>query len=282
MLTLSTRLSKGRPYDATLSSIQEMHACSLPTSQSPTIQSPLSVFTLHSRAIPSQAARTSSLFVPLPALIDPKHTTRHDRQANQIAQPKRLGLKHTLQRWEIDHERLTHQTARDSEVEHAIALGTPELDFAAQDGFRGTPACERVEHVEEDESGEGERGVAGRDLMSGEVGGREVRDVSVERAGDDDEGGLEDATEETGSQDAGVAWARGQVQKGLVDGFDAKGLGWGAVHEDVCGYVSGEAQGRDKSGDLLIQRICIALRGLRYPKALLSMTRRSAAAEVLS
>jgi hypothetical protein len=44
---------------------------------------------------------------------------------------------------------------------------------------------------------------------------------------------LQDATDQTGLQDAGVAWTWAFAKESWVDGFDAEGLGWWAVHEDV-------------------------------------------------
>jgi hypothetical protein len=44
---------------------------------------------------------------------------------------------------------------------------------------------------------------------------------------------LQDAADQTGLEDAGVARTGAFAEEGWVDGFDAEGLRWWAVHEDV-------------------------------------------------
>lgn len=114
---------------------------------------------------------------PFPPLINPKHHARHANQAEQIEEAQRLRLKHALQRREVDDQQLAHQTARNSEIEHFVAVLARQADFAAEHAFAGRAAGEGIEHVEKHELREGERGVARGDGVGEHVFGGEVGDV---------------------------------------------------------------------------------------------------------
>ncbi len=185
------------------------------------------VYSLHARTIPTQPPPPPRID-PLPPLIDPENRTGNTHQRQQIAQPQRLRLEDALQERQIDDSHLARQAAGDGIIEHLIR---EQADFAAQDTLGLAAARQGVEHVEEDEAGEGHGGVAGRD---GVVDGH-LADVDGERAEHDDRGRGEDALDEAARQDAGGFGARGARHDGGVDGLDAEGLGGGAVHEDVFG-----------------------------------------------
>lgn len=104
----------------------------------------------------------------------------------QVGKIQRLGLKDALQRWEINDSELAQQTARDGIVEHFVVK---DADFACEDGFARGAAGQSVEHVEEDEAGEGHGRVSG--CYHVVVGHFEV--VSIEGAEHNDGGGLEHA-----------------------------------------------------------------------------------------
>ena len=80
---------------------------------------------------------------------------------------------------------------------------------------------------------ESQRRVAVGDGVFEEVFGGQVGDVGEEGAEHDYHGGLQDAADQTGLEDAGVARARAFAEEGWVDGLDAEGLRGRAVHEDV-------------------------------------------------
>lgn len=187
------------------------------------------VYSLHARTIPTQPPPPPPIN-PLPPLIDPENRTGNTHQGQQIAQPQRLRLKNPLQERQIDDRHLARQAAGDSVIEHLIGK---QADLAAQDALGLAAAGQGVEHVEEDEAGEGHGGVAGRD---GVVDGH-LADVDGERAEHDDRGRGEDALDEAARQDAGGFGAWGPGHDGGVDGLDAEGLGRRAVHEDVFGWL---------------------------------------------
>ena len=202
-------------------------------------------------------ARRPPLEQVFPRLVDPEHRARDAQQPQNVQRPQRLRLKHALQKGQVDDTELPGETAGDGVVEHLVA---EELDLAEQDGFRFGAAGERVEHVEEDEGGEGHGGVAAGhgelgaavEEIGGGGGGVDVEkgggvvvdqdhlaDVDGERAEHDDHGGGEDAAEEGFGEDVGAARSRGLGHDTRVDGFDAEGLRGGAVHEDIWVWVSG-------------------------------------------
>jgi hypothetical protein len=190
-----------------------------------------------------------------------------------IHQPERLGLEDALQRREVDDHELAQETARDGVVEHLVA---EDLDLAREDRFAFGAARQRVEHIEENEAGEGHGGVAGGDFAV--VAHFAV--VCEERAEHDDGGGLQDALDKGARQDPCVTGTGGSRHDGWVDWFDTKGLGWRSVHEDVCETLEGHND--SDQGYALIQRICIALSGFWKPRKVLRRTKLRAAADVLS
>lgn len=185
--------------------------------------------TLHARTIPAQPPPPPRIN-PLPPLIDPEHRTSNTHQGQQIPEPQRLRLKDALQERQVHDRHLAREAARDGVVKHLVR---EETDLAPQDALGLAAAGQGVEHVEEDEAGEGHGGVAGRD---GVVDGH-LADVDGERAEHDDRGRGEDALDEASRQDAGGSGAGRPGHDGGVDRLDAEGLRGGAVHEDVCGRV---------------------------------------------
>lgn len=136
------------------------------------------VYSLHARTIPTQPPPPPRIS-PLPPLIDPENRTSSTHQSNKIPKPQCLRLKDALQERQIDDSHLARQAARDSIIEHLIREQT---DFAAEDALGLAAAGQGVEHVEEDEAGEGHCGVAGRD---GVIDGH-LADVDGEGAEHDD------------------------------------------------------------------------------------------------
>ena len=196
-------------------------------------------------------ARRPPLEQVFPRLVDPEHRARDTQQPQNVQSPQRLCLKHALQKRQVDDAGLAGETAGDGVVEHLVA---EELNLAGEDGLRFAPAGQRIEHVEEDEGGEGHGGVAAGDGVLGtafeeggggavdvEAGGGVVvdqdhlADVDGERAEHDDHGGGEDTAEEGFGEDVGAARPRGLGHDARVDGLDAEGLRGGTVHEDVWG-----------------------------------------------
>jgi len=57
---------------------------------------------------------------PFSSLINPKHTTRQNKQLDQIPERKRLRLKYSLQKRQINHHQLTDQRSRNSEIKHLV------------------------------------------------------------------------------------------------------------------------------------------------------------------
>lgn len=68
---------------------------------------------------------------------------------------QRLSLEHPLQRRKVYDQHLSDQTQGHSDQEHLIGEQSH-----LEHGFRLRPTRERVEHVEENEAGEGHRRVA--------------------------------------------------------------------------------------------------------------------------
>jgi hypothetical protein len=89
---------------------------------------------------------------PLSPLINPKSTTRQTHQKHQVSQPQSLGLKHALQKRQVNHHQLSNKRGRDGEVEEAVR----EECFARvmrgrEKSVRRASAGKRVEHVKQDE-----------------------------------------------------------------------------------------------------------------------------------
>lgn len=212
----------------------------------------------HTPRIPTpQPHPPPPLHPPLPGLIHPKNRTRQRDQDQQISKPQALGLKHLLQEREVDNAELSHQAAGNGIIEHFVP---EQFEVAEEDGFGFGAAGERVEHVEEDEGGEGHgcvaagdefgfgggEGVGGGFVVDGAEGGHVVGrvwgrrgfvdhlvDVDGEGAEHDKCCGGEDAPEEGSGEDAGGSGAGWEVHDAWVDGFDAERLcGW-TVHEDI-------------------------------------------------
>jgi len=181
---------------------------------------------LYTHTIPPEPSPPTSRSIVLPALIHPKHRTRNARQKHQIPCRQPLGLENSLQKRQVNHGHLPQQTATNREIEHLVA---EKGQFASEHAFTFAAAGQRVEHVEEDEAGEGHGGVARVD----NVVDRHLADVDDEGAEHDDGGGGEDALDEGAGEDAGGAGARRAGHDCWVDGLDAEGLRGGAVHEDI-------------------------------------------------
>lgn len=144
---------------------------------------------LYTYTIPSQPPPPPSRTIKLPPLIHPKHRARNPHQKHQIPQPQPLRLKNPLQKRQVDHRHLAQQAAPDREIEHPVA---DEVQLPAQHALALAAARQRVEHVEEDEAGEGHGGVArGNGVVEGHLA-----DVDDEGAQHDDGGGGEDALDE--------------------------------------------------------------------------------------
>lgn len=186
---------------------------------------------LYTHTVPSQPSPSTPRSIILPPLIDPKHRARNARQKHQIPRAQPLRLEYPLQEGQVNHRHLPQQAAPHGEIEHAVA---DEVQLPAQHALALAAAGQRVEHVEEDEAGEGHGGVA---RVDGVVDGH-FADVDDDGAKHDDGGGGEDALDEGAGQDAGGAGAGGAGHDGWVDGFDAEGLRGGAVHKDVWRRIS--------------------------------------------
>lgn len=69
-----------------------------------------------------------------------------------------LRLEHTLQEWEIDDTRLAGQRPKHGVIEHLVSEDT---DLATEHRLTLAAACQRVEHVEQDEARKSHGGVVG-------------------------------------------------------------------------------------------------------------------------
>lgn len=181
---------------------------------------------LYTHTIPPQPSPSTPRSIILPTLIHPKHRARNARQKHQVPRRQPLGLKNPLQKWQVNHRHLAQQAAPNGEIKHLVA---DEVQLPAQHALALAAAGQRVEHVEEDEAGEGHGGVA---RVDGVVDGH-FADVDDDGAEHDDGGGGEDALDEGAGEDAGGAGAGGAGHDGWVDGLDAEGLRGGAVHKDI-------------------------------------------------
>jgi len=107
----------------------------------------------------------------------------------EIAQTQSLSLENALQRREVNDSQLSEQTARDGVIKHLVVEDT---NLACKNGFAGGATGQCIEHIEENEAGEGHGCVAG----GNEVVGGHFEVVGCEGAEHDDGGGLEDALDE--------------------------------------------------------------------------------------
>lgn len=232
---------------------------------------------LYTHTVSPQPSPSTPRSIKLPTLIHPKHRTRNTRQKHQVPRRQPLGLENPLQKRQVDHRHLPQQAAPNGEIKHLIA---DKVQLPAEHALALAAAGERVEHVEEDEAGEGHGGVA---RVDGVVDGH-FADVDDDGAEHDDGGGGEDALDEGAGEDAGGAGAGGAGHDGWVDGLDAEGLRGGAVHEDIWRRFSAWSNKLvyESRGALLIHRICIAFRGFLKPRKVLRRTRDKAATLVLS
>jgi hypothetical protein len=158
---------------------------------------------LHISTIPAAHAAPPPL-EPLAPLVRPKHGAGQQDEREHVKQAQRLGLEDALERGKVDDEGLAEQAASHGVVEHLVLA---EADLAAQHALGLGAARERVEHVEEDEAGEGHGGVArGHDAVYAHF-----VHVNGEGAEHDYGGGLDHAFKERWCDGAGVfaaRWAR--------------------------------------------------------------------------
>lgn len=136
-------------------------------------------------------------------------------------------MEDTLQEGQVDDAELAHQGAEDGVIEHLVL---EEAELAAQHGLGFTAAGQGVEHVEEDETGEGHGGVVVGDdarvpvrleSVCVGVGVAHLVHVHDKRAQHDDERRCQYTLDQGSGEDArasGSWWAR---HDGWVDGLDA-------------------------------------------------------------
>lgn len=172
----------------------------------------------------------------LAALIDPKHRAGNANKLEQRGKAQRLGLENALQEREVDDAGLAEKGAEHGVVEHLVS---EEGEFAAEDGFTLAAAGQGVEHVEEDEAGEGHgRVVGGYDARPFAEGLAVVEvahlvDVDGECAHHDDHGGGENSLDEGFREHSRRLGPRGPVHDRGVYGLNSERLGRGAIHENV-------------------------------------------------
>lgn len=184
----------------------------------------------------AQSTATAQSTQVLAPLINPEHRAGNANKLEQRSQAQRLGLENALQEGQVDDAGLAGERAQHGIVEHLVA---EEGEFAAEDGLAFAAAGEGVEHVEEDEAGEGHGGVVGGYHAGPFAEGLAVVevahfvDVDGECADHDDHGGGENSLDEGFGEDSRCFGARGAVHDGGVYGLDSEGLGRGAIHENI-------------------------------------------------
>lgn len=172
----------------------------------------------------------------LAALIDPKHRAGNANKLEQRGKAQRLGLEETLQERQVDDTGLAGQGAEHGIVEHLVS---EEGKFAAEDGLAFTAAGQGVEHVEEDEAGEGHGGIVGSYYARPFAKGLAVVevahfvDVDGECANHDDHGRGEHSLDEGFREHSRRLGTRRPVHYRGVYRLDSQRLGRGAIHEDV-------------------------------------------------
>lgn len=186
-----------------------------------------------------------------------------------------------LEGWEVDDEELSQDGAPHGEEEGHVGEGR-EVD----DGLVGVSAAHGVEHVEGDEGGEGHGGVAAGD----DAVVAHLLHVHVQRAGRDERRVGQHAQAQRAVEDRVVGAARRaahhsrvhrlhtqtlhkgrRVEKGREGGGRGKGGGRGYGRWVGCTCAGGPSM------MMLIQRICMALRGQSRPSTVASATMVSAA-----
>jgi len=227
--------------------------------------------------------------VVLSRLVYPENGTGNAYQLEQMPQAEGLCLEDALQERQVYNAGLAREGAEDGVVEHLV---TEEGQLAAEHGLALAAAGQRVEHVEEDEAGEGHGGVVGGDHARAfarvliVVNVTHLVDIYGKRAKHDERGGGEDALDKRLCEHPSCLGARWTAHDGRVDRFDAERLCGRAIHQNICHNVSDQNSSIDAKNNsrshLLIHNICIALSGFLNPRAVLNRIRLSAATLVLS
>jgi hypothetical protein len=115
--------------------------------------------TLNIDTVPrSHSTTTTDSMQILATLINPENGTSKTNKLNQRPKGKRFRLENALQERKVDDAGLAGQGAQNGVVEHLVS---EEGHFTAKDRFAFAAAGESVEHVEEDETGEGHGCVMG-------------------------------------------------------------------------------------------------------------------------
>jgi hypothetical protein len=115
---------------------------------------------LNTRTV-SSVASSPLVLVIFPPFIDPEDQTRDAQERNEVSEAESLGLENALQDRKVNDGHLAQEASANREIKHPIAK---QLHLAARDALIRRPTRQGIEHIEEDETGEGHGRVARRDF----------------------------------------------------------------------------------------------------------------------